>query len=94
MLPSMLPKPLLFALLAAIGVHSGPEPNPDEQPIPIQPPAVDEDREQLFCCKVVDVDKRTGQECVTITKTGIDSCAEVLCCPGFWAKHAGVVTCE
>jgi hypothetical protein len=99
MLPSMFPKPLLFALLAAIGVHTGPEANPNpgnpgEQPIPIQPPTVDGGREQHFCCKVVDVDKRTGEECVTISKKGIDSCAEVLFCPGFFAKHAGVVTCE
>jgi hypothetical protein len=86
-------KPVLLALLAACGVHSGSESAPDEQPL--APPDVDDAQEdQHFCCKSVNVKNWTGEDCVTIPKESIDFCNAVLYCPGKWGKSDGIVTCE
>jgi hypothetical protein len=85
----MLTKPLLLAILAVCGAHSG----PDNQPV--KPPDIDEGGEdQHFCCNDVDAAKFTGDGCVAIAKENINSCNAVLYCPGKWAKKDGKVTCE
>ncbi len=66
---------------------------PDEQPL-APPNDIDEPEDQHFCCQEVNVETKSGENCITIPKESIDACAEVLFCPGFWAKHKGVVTCE
>ena len=88
-------KAIVFAALAACGINptSSTADPPGEQPDappeePIKP------MDQHFCCQSVDPKNKTGDGCNTIAPTQIDACAEVLYCPGFWAKHDGKVHCE
>lgn len=91
----MLTKPILIALLAACGVNSSPgaaDP-PTEQPEKKPPADVQED--QHWCCQSVNHKGKTGEGCSAISGSleVINSCANVLYCPGFWTKEDGNVTC-
>jgi hypothetical protein len=50
--------------------------------------------DQHFCCHSVDPKTKSGEGCNTIGPNQIDACAEVLVCPGFWAKHDRTIYCE
>jgi hypothetical protein len=89
-----MPKAILLALLAACGVHSGSESAPDEQPLAPPDTGDDVQEDQHFCCKQVNQEKLSGEDCVTIPKESIDFCAEVLFCSGDWSKSGGVVKCS
>jgi hypothetical protein len=67
--------------------------NAPDQPDKLQPEE-DIQEDQHFCCHSVDPKSKTGDGCVTIGANQIDTCGEVLYCPGFWAKHDGKVSCE
>ena len=88
-------KAIVFAALTACGIN--PSPSTVEPPAK-QPDAPSEEpikpMDQHFCCQSVDPKNKTGDGCNTIAPTQIDQCAEVLYCPGFWAKHDGKVYCE
>jgi hypothetical protein len=87
-------KPILLALLTACGGHSTAPSEPGEEQ-PVEPPDIDDAQEdQHFCCKSVDLEKWTGEDCVAISKEHINSCNEVLYCPGLWGKSNGVVKCR
>jgi hypothetical protein len=85
-----MPKAILLALLAACGVHSA----SDEQPLAPPDNGDDAQEDQHFCCKSVDLDKWTGEDCLTIPKESIDFCASVLYCEGNWGKQDGIVKCS
>ena len=91
----MLSRPLLVALLAACGVNSigattksptqqldGPPDSPDDP---------DFKENVYFCC--LDVEKKTGEGCVTIGEKEIDRCDTVLACADGFTKKDGKVIC-
>jgi hypothetical protein len=89
----MLTKPILLAFLVACGVNSSTATieSATEQHDK-KPP--DERTDQHFCCQSVDPESKTGDDCIAIGPNQIDACANVLTCPGSWAKQDGKVVCK
>lgn len=93
----MLAKPILFAIIAACGVPSNTNTatspsavsHPDDKTPPPAPPQED----QHFCCQSVNLDKQSGEGCVSLSVTHIDTCSEVLYCGGNWGKSNGITKC-
>jgi hypothetical protein len=89
----MFTKQLLFALLAACGVSSGTATTeaPTDQPDVKPPDEIGED--QHFCCAQVNLEKKSGDDCVPISEAQILACGEILYCSGDWGKSNGVTKC-
>jgi hypothetical protein len=87
----MITKAMLFAVLAACGVHTG-DSNPNDPPV-FKPPPEAPQEDQHFCCQSVDLDKKSGEGCVSLSVTHIDTCSEVLYCGGDWGKSNGTTKC-
>jgi hypothetical protein len=96
----MLAKPLLLIILAACAAPSGAAVNsshaePDEPTEFRPPPEPPQETGQTFCCKEVDADKNSGEDCTPISHSDetIHACANVLSCGEEWTKKDGVVKC-
>jgi hypothetical protein len=91
----MLTKPLLAIVLAACGVPSNTASAPPDPPADQDKPPEVRQEEQHWCCQSVDHKGKTGDGCSAISGTleVINSCANVLYCPGFWTKENGNVVC-
>jgi hypothetical protein len=89
---SMLSKPLLAIILTACGVNSsGATTDPPTEQPDVQPPDDINKDNVYFCC--LDVEKKTGDGCVTIGEKEIDRCDTVLACAEGFNKEDGKVTC-
>jgi hypothetical protein len=89
----MLTKPILAILLAACGVNSSgatTEPPPEQ---PDKKPPDETGHEQHFCCAQVNLEKKSGDDCVPISEAQILACGEILYCSGDWGKSNGVTKC-
>jgi hypothetical protein len=91
----MLTKALLFTIVAACGVTSNAQPlDASDPPEFVPPPELPQEKEgQHFCCFATT--KANGEGCGAISGSdeSINTCANVLYCPGEWVKTEGDVTC-
>jgi hypothetical protein len=102
----MLTKTILIAVLAAAcGTPSSPA-TPADEPLGgdiLSSASAPEDKElpdetppeegQHFCCQSVNLDKRSGEGCLSIGPGQIDTCSELLYCAGDYGKSGGTTKC-
>jgi hypothetical protein len=85
---------VLAAFLATCGVDPDQPDQPDQPDRPdLVPPNSGEDPLEYFCCMSIDLEKDTGEGCVTIAQTQVDACSEVLTCEKF-SKSKGTTYCK
>jgi hypothetical protein len=105
----MFTKVLLFAVLAAAcGAQSSPATVPDEplggdtptaqlpsasHPDDEAPDEIPPEESQHFCCQSVNLDKKSGEGCISIGAAQIDTCSELLYCGGDYGKSGGTTKC-
>jgi hypothetical protein len=90
---TMLTKPILLTFLAACGVSSDSktaEPPPEQ---PDKKPPDESRQDQHFCCVQVNLEKKSGDDCVPIGAAQLLACNEILYCSGDWGKSNGVTKC-